>query len=100
MLILDRAGEQAVGQDPRGQGRYPIGAPEILGGQLFRVAGYPKHAAERFRPPGISASPASTRVTPACPQPDAGARVTTRLCQLGAGATRRLLSAAAGRIGS
>lgn len=63
MLILDRAGEQAAGQDPRGQGRYPIRAPEILGGQLFRVVGYPKHAAERFRPPGISASPASTRVT-------------------------------------
>ncbi|MGH3276366.1 MAG: protein kinase domain-containing protein, partial [Streptosporangiaceae bacterium] len=39
-LILDRAGELTVGQFLRGQGRFPIGDLEALGGQLFQVAEY------------------------------------------------------------
>lgn len=40
VLILDRAGEQTVGQYLRSQGRFPIGDLESLGAQLFQVAEY------------------------------------------------------------
>jgi hypothetical protein len=40
VLILDRAGEQTVGQYLRNQGRFPIGDLESLGAQLFQVAEY------------------------------------------------------------
>jgi hypothetical protein len=58
LLILDRAGEQAIGQN-RGQGRYPIGAPEILGGQLF-LGGWVTQSA----PPNVSGLLAPTPAQP------------------------------------
>ena len=38
VLVLDRAGEQTVGEYLRGQGRFPIGDLERLGSQLFQIA--------------------------------------------------------------
>jgi serine/threonine protein kinase len=40
VLVLDRAGEQTVGQYLRSQGRFSIGDLESLGGQLFQAAEY------------------------------------------------------------
>ena len=40
VLIVDRAGEQTVGQYLRNEGRFPIGDLESLGTQLFQVVEY------------------------------------------------------------